>query len=202
MSHHTAPYLGEGLRVVSDECLAEGAGYDALPERVHHHPFVLEVQPHYLCSKAVEELLRCLSLILSYVKEIIRDGRGSLIRDVLCSEQLCELRKRRYMAIREADEPVHCCSRQGAHEQLASYRIRAPHQHHLRVESRKMSLRVSCTSEGHLGSYERCWYCSFHDFLREQRRELPRRCHKLLIHTLTLTRTGLQISAQFLVRTT
>jgi len=46
------------------------------------------------------------------------------------------------MAIREDDEPVHRCSRQGAHEQLASHPIGAPNQHYLRVESREMGLQV------------------------------------------------------------
>ena len=126
MSHHATPYLFEGLRVVSNKWFTEGAWHNALPERVHHHPFVFEVQPHYLCPKAVEELLQRLSLILSYVKEIIRDRWGSPIRDVLRPEQLCKLWERRHMAIREADEPVHRCSYQGAHEQLASHRIGAP----------------------------------------------------------------------------
>ena len=45
-----------------------------------------KVQPHHLCSKAVEEFLQRVSLILSYVKEIIRDRWGSLIRNVLCPE--------------------------------------------------------------------------------------------------------------------
>jgi len=52
------------------------------------------------------------------------------------------------MAIRDADEPVRCCSHQGAHEQLPSHRIGTPNQHHLRMESREMGLRVLCTSEG------------------------------------------------------
>ena len=120
MSHHAAPYFGEGFRVVSDESLAEGSLHNALSERVHHHLFVFEVQPYHLSSKVVEELLQRLSLILPYIKEIIRDGRGSPICDVLFPEQLCKLWERRYMAIEEADEPVHCYSRQSGHEQLLS----------------------------------------------------------------------------------
>ena len=55
------------------------------------------------------------------------------------------------MAIREADEPVHGHSCQSAHEQLTPHRIRAPNQHHLCIESRKVSLRVFHRGEGHLG---------------------------------------------------
>ena len=106
------------------------------------------------------------------------------------------------MAIREADEPVHRCSCQGAHEQLASHRIGPTKQHHLCMKSCEVSLRVLCPSEGHLEPYECGWYHNIHDFLRERRWELPRRCHRFLICTLTLTCAGLQISAQFLVRTT
>ena len=116
----------------------------------------------------MEKLLQRLSLILSYVKEIIRDRRGILIRDVLCPEQLCKLWERRYMAIRKADEPVHRRSRQGAHEQLSSHRIGAPNQHHLCMESHEVGLRILCTSEGHLRPYEGGWYRDIHNFLRER----------------------------------
>ena len=57
---------------------------------------------------------------LPYVKKIVRNGRGSPIRDVLFSEQHSELWERRHVAIREADD--HRCSHQSAHEQLAPHR--------------------------------------------------------------------------------
>ena len=106
----------------------------------------------------VEEFLQRLSLILSYVKEIIRDRWGSPIRDVLCPEQFCKLWELRHMAIKEADEPVNRCSHQGAHEQLASHRIGGPNQHHLHMKSREMGLRVLRTSEGNFGPYKCGWY--------------------------------------------
>ena len=62
------------------------------------------------------------------------------------------------MAIREADEPVHRCSFQSAHEQLALHCIGAPNQHHLCMEGRKVGLRVFHPGEGHLGPYQRGWY--------------------------------------------
>ena len=50
----------------------------------------------------VEEFFQGLSLILSYVKKIVRDRWESPVRDVLLPKQLGQLRERRYMAIREA----------------------------------------------------------------------------------------------------
>ena len=125
--------------------------HDALPKRVHHHLFFCEVQPHHLCSKIVEELLQRLSLILFYIKKVIGYWRGGLIRDVLCPEQLCELRERCYVAIREADEPVHGRSYQSAHEQLTPLRIGALNQHHLCMESRKVGLWSSTLVKVTLG---------------------------------------------------
>ena len=121
-----APYLSESLRAVSDKRFTEGPWHNALSERMHHHRFVLGVQLHHLCSETVKELIQGLPLILSYVKEIIREGWGRPIRDVLCSEQLGELWERRHVTIREADEPIHRCSHQSAHERLAFHRIGVP----------------------------------------------------------------------------
>jgi len=42
-------------------------------------------------AKEIEEFFQGLSLILSYVKEIVRDRWGSRIRDVLLPEQLGQL---------------------------------------------------------------------------------------------------------------
>jgi len=56
--------------------------------------------------KRFEEVLQGFFLILSYVKKIVRDWRGSPIGYVLLPEQRRKLRKRGYMPVREADEPV------------------------------------------------------------------------------------------------
>jgi len=166
---------------------------------MHHHRFILSVQPHHLCPKTVEELLQGLSLILPYVKKIVKDGRGSPIRDVMFSKQLSELWERRHVATREADEPIHRGSHQCAHEQLASHRVRAPNQHHLRMESREMSLWVLHTGEGDFGPYERGWYHDIHDRLLERHREFPGWRRRFLIFHLTFPYLILQILAQFLI---
>ena len=97
---------------------------------------------------------------------------GGSISEVLCREQLCELRERCYMSIREAHEPLHHCSRQSAHEQLASRHIRAPNQHHLCMEGRKVGLRVFHPGEGHFGPNERGWYHCINNLCRERCWEL------------------------------
>ena len=62
---------------------------------------------------------------------------------IYCSlKKLRKLRERRYVAIREADEPIHHRAHQRAHEQLALHRIRSPNQHHLCMEGREVSLWV------------------------------------------------------------
>ena len=152
---------------------------------MYYHLFVLDVQSHHLCPKTVKELLQGLSLILPYVKKIVRNGRGSPIRDVLFSEQLNELWERRHVAFKETDEPIHRCSHQSAHEQLASHHVRAPNQHHLRMESRQMSLWVLHTGKSDFGPYERGWYHCIHDLLRERHRELSGRRRRFLIFLLT-----------------
>ena len=157
--------------------------------------------PHHLCSKTVKELLQGLPLILSYVKEIIRDGWGCLIRDVLCSEQLGELWERRHVAIREVDEPIHRCSHQSAHEQFASHRVKAPNQHHLCMESHEMGLRVLCTCEGNFGPYKRGWYHDIHDLLRERHQKLLGWRCRFLISFLAFACLVLQIPAQFIIQT-
>jgi len=108
------------------------------------------------------------------------------IRDVLLSEQLRQLRERRYMAIREADEPIHHRSHQSAHEQLALYSVRTPNQHHLRMEGREVSLWVLYTREGGFRPHERGWYHGVHDRLRKWHWEFPGWCRGFLIFHLTL----------------
>ena len=56
--------------------------------------------------KTIEELFQGLSMILSYIKKIVRDWQGSPIDDVLIPEQRRKLRKRRYMFVREDDKLV------------------------------------------------------------------------------------------------
>ena len=116
---------------------------------------------------------------------------------ILCSEQLSKLWERRHVAIREADEPIHRCSHQGVHEQLASHRVGAPNQHHLHMESREMGLWVLRTNEANFGPYGRDWYHGIHDLLRERHRELPGQRRRFLIFLLALI---LQIPVQFLIR--
>ena len=79
---------------------------NSLPESVHHHILVLGEQPYLLCPKSVEEVLQGLSLVLPYVEKIITDWRGSPIGFVLLPEQCRKLHKRRYMPVRETDEPI------------------------------------------------------------------------------------------------
>jgi len=135
--------------------------------------------------KTIEELFQGLSMILSYIKKIVRNERGSPICNVLLSEQLRKLRERRHVAIREVDEQIHRCAHQRAHEQLALYRVRAPNQHHLRMEGREMRLWVLYTCEGGFGPHERDWYHGIHDRLREWHWEIPRWCRRYLIFHLT-----------------
>jgi len=46
------------------------------------------------------------------------------------------------VAIREADEPIHHCPHQLAHEQLATHRVGVPNNNHLHMEGCEMSLHV------------------------------------------------------------
>jgi len=167
MGNRSTPDLAESFGAVSDERFTEGSRHDALPERVYHHGLVLGVQLYHLCPKTIEELLQGFSLILSYVEKIVRNGWGSPICNVLLSEQLKKLHKRRHVAIKEADEPIHRCAYQHAHEQLASHHVRAPNQHHLRMEGREMSLWVLYTCECGFGPHECGRYHGVHDRLRE-----------------------------------
>ena len=57
MSHRSMPDLVESLGAAPDERLTEGSRHDPLPERVHHHVFILGVEPHHLCPKMIQELL-------------------------------------------------------------------------------------------------------------------------------------------------
>ncbi len=109
---------------------------------MNHYRFILSVKPHHLRPKTVNKLLQRLTLVMSYIEEIVRFGWGSAIRDVLLPEQFRQLCERRHVAIRDADEPIHCRPYQRAHEQLTPYCIKTTNQHHLRVESCKMGPRT------------------------------------------------------------
>jgi len=53
---------------------------------VYRHIFIFGVQLHHQCPEPVQEILQRLSLVLLYVKEIVRDRRGSLVDDELFPE--------------------------------------------------------------------------------------------------------------------
>ena len=103
------------------------------------------------------------------------------------------------MAIWEADEPIHRRSYQGAHEQLASHRVRAPNQHHLGMEGREVSLWVLCTREGGFRAHERSWYHNVHYRLRKRHWELPGWRRGFLFFHLTFPCLVLQIPVQLLI---
>ena len=122
------------------------------------------------------------------------------LKQELTALKLGELWERHYVAIREADEPIHRYSHQSGHEQFASHRFGAPNQHHLCMQSREMGLWVLCTSEGNFGPYEHGRYHGIHDFLRERHRKLPGWHRRFSISFLTSTCLVLQIPAQFFIR--
>ena len=103
------------------------------------------------------------------------------------------------MAIREADEPIHHCSHQCAHEQLASHRVKTPNQHRLCMEGREVSLWVLYTREGDFGPHKYGWYHGIHDFLQKRHRKFPGWHRKFFIFHLTFPCLIVQIPAQILV---
>ena len=168
-------YLGEGLGVVPDEWLAERSQHDALPKRVHHHIFFCEVQPHHLHSKTVEELLQRYSLILFYIKEVVRDWRGA---------QFATLHGHQGGSWTTPSLFLPKCSWTVC---IAPHRRPQP------------ASSVYGRPQGHLGPYECGRYHCIHNLCWERCWEFSKGRHRPLICTFTLCRVGLQVSAQLLV---
>jgi len=68
--------LVECLWVAPYQRITERPWKYPLYEGMYRHIFIFGVQLYHKCPKPIQEILQRLSLVLLYVKEIVRDRRG------------------------------------------------------------------------------------------------------------------------------